>query len=108
MSNTANMRLLLNEFYIRRFPIMKKSIPPIEKLEELCRRYDGLIPQEQIATIECGSPACANMRRATADLRFWENYITSDMAAYRAAATPNAVSTSKEFSGRLGQDIGPH
>ncbi len=27
---------------------MKKSIPPIKRLEELNRRYDGPIPREQL------------------------------------------------------------
>ena len=48
---------------------MKKSIPPIEKLEELSWRYDGPSPQEQITTIKCVSLAGANMSRAPADLR---------------------------------------
>ena len=71
MSDTANMHSLLNEFFIWRFLIMKKSIPPIEKLKELSWRYDGPSAQEQIATIKCVSLAGANMCRATADLRFW-------------------------------------
>ena len=71
MLNAMNMGSLLNEFFIWRFLIMKKLIPPIEKLEELSWRYDGPSAQKQIATIKCVSLAGANMCRATADLRFW-------------------------------------
>ena len=102
MVKTANMRSLLNEIDIHRFLTTKKLIPPIEKLEELRRRYDCPIPQEQIATIGCGSLAGANMLRATANLRFWENDIINIPAACRAASTPKAVSISKGLSGRLG------
>ena len=71
MSNAISMGSLLNEFFIWRFLIMKKLIPPIEKLEELSWRYDGPISQEQIATINAEAwqvPTCAG---TTADLRFW-------------------------------------
>ena len=85
---TQQMRSLLNKFYIRRTPIMKKSIPPIENLGELNWRYDVPIPREPIATIKCGSLAGANMRRATANLRLLQNYIIGGIAAYRAVATP--------------------
>ena len=95
MLNAANLSSLLNEIDTRRFLTKKKSIPPIEKLEELSRRYGCPIPHEQIAKIECGSLAGANMRRATADLRSWENDIINVRAACRDASTPDAVSILK-------------
>ena len=67
---------------------MEDQFGRLKKYNELSHRYDGPIPREKLNELKCGGPDLTRRARASADLRFWRNYIRSGIAAYRSASTP--------------------
>ena len=67
---------------------MEDQFGRLKKYNELSHRYDGPIPRDKLNELKCGGPDLTRRVRASADLRFWRNYIRSGIAAYRSASTP--------------------
>ena len=64
---------------------MEDQFGRLKKYNELSHRYDGPIPRDKLNELKCGGHDLIRRVRASADLRFWRNYIRSGIAAYRSA-----------------------